>query len=91
MYGPPFNHEQPPPGARPSPDLCEYPDILKELVFIIYQNKSLREKVFTKLGVTQPASLHTFQRFVGKKQGDGILGAYEVLNGYLELRDSGEL
>jgi len=63
---------------------------LKELVYILYQNEALRTKIFAKLGVAQPSSLTLYQRFIGKRQHDGILGAYEVVNAYLELRESGE-
>ncbi len=89
-FGPPFNHAGASPGTRPSADLCEYPDVLKELVYILYQNEALRTKIFAKLGVARPSSLTLYQRFIGKRQHDGILGAYEVVNAYLELRESGE-
>jgi len=89
-YAPPFNHARPPPGTEKSADLCEYPDVLKELVYIIYQDRSRRSKIFAKLGVAPPSSLYLYQRFIGKRQQDGILGAYEVVNAYLELRESEE-
>jgi len=90
-YGPPFNHPRASPGTRPSADLCEYPDVLKELVYVLYQDEALRQKIFTKLDIAQPSSLTLYQRFIGKKQRDGIFGAYEVVNTYLELRESKEL
>jgi hypothetical protein len=64
---------------------------LKELVFILYKDEALRQKIFTKLGTAQPSSLTLYQRFIGKRRGDGILGAYEVVNAYLELKESREL
>lgn len=89
-YAPPFDHPQPPPGTEKSADLCEYPDVLKELVYILYQDQFRRKKIFTKLGVSPPPTLYLYQRFIGKSKKDGILGAYEVVNAYLELQESGE-
>jgi len=40
-YGPPFNHTRSSPGIRPSAELCEYPDVLKELIYILYQDEAL--------------------------------------------------
>ena len=67
-FAAPFDHTRAPPGTRPSPDDCDYPDVLKELVYILYQNKSLRGKIFSKLGVSEPSSLPMYQRFIGKRQ-----------------------
>jgi hypothetical protein len=64
---------------------------LKELVYILYQEEALREKIFTRLGVAGPSSLPLYQRFIGKKRHGGILGAYEVVHAFLELRESGEV
>ena len=90
-YAPPFDHPQPPPGTEKNrADLCEYPDVLKELVYILYQDQFRRKKIFTKLGVSPPPTLYLYQRFIGKSKKDGILGAYEVVNAYLELQESGE-
>lgn len=90
-YAPPFNHEQAPPGTQPSPgELCEYPDVLKELAYILYQDQSLRKQIFTKLGVAPPSSLYLYKRFIAKRR-EGNFWAYEVINAYLELRESGEL
>jgi hypothetical protein len=65
--------------------------VLKELVYILYQDEDLRSKIFVQLGVAQPANLTSYQRYIGKRQHDGIYGAYEVVNAYLELRESGGL
>jgi hypothetical protein len=90
-YAPPFNHEKAPPGTQPSPgELCEYPDVLRELAYILYQDQSLRKQIFTKLGVAPPSSLYMYKRFIAKRR-EGIFWAYEVINAYLELRESGEL
>jgi hypothetical protein len=76
-------------GAQQTSDLCEYPDVLKELVYILYQDEVFREKIFSRLGVAGPSSLSLYQRFIGKRRHGGIFGAYEVVNAYLELRESG--
>jgi len=89
-YGPPFDHTRAPAGTKQTPDLCEYPDVLKELVYIVYQDEVLREKIFTRLGVARPSSLSLYQRFIGKRRQDGIFGAYEVVNAFLELRETGD-
>lgn len=65
--------------------------MLKELAYILYQDDPLRRKIFSKLGISEPLTLQLYQRFIGKRQQDGILGAYEVVNAYLEMRESGEL
>jgi hypothetical protein len=88
-YAPPFNHARPPPGTKKSADLCEYPDVMKELVYILYQDQSRRSKIFAKLGVAPASTLYLYQRFIGKRQQDSLLGAYEVVNAYLELRELG--
>jgi hypothetical protein len=53
-YEAPFYHERAPEGSKQTPRMCEYPDALKELVYIIYENRALRRKVFAKLGVPEP-------------------------------------
>ena len=89
-YGPPFDHTRASAGTQQTSDLCEYPDVLKELVYILYQDEVLREKIFARLGVDGPSSLSLYQRFIGKRRHGGIFGAYEVVNAFLELRESGE-
>jgi len=78
-------------GTQQASDLCEYPDVLKELVYILYQDEDLRAKIFTRLGVARPSSVSLYQRFIGKRRHGGIFGAYEVVNAFLELRESGEV
>lgn len=87
-YGPPFNHARAAPGVRQSPELCEYPDVLKELVYIIYQDEVLREKVFSTLGVNAPSTLYLYKRYITKEQDEGIFGAYKVVNAYLDVRQA---
>jgi hypothetical protein len=89
-YGPPFDHTRASAGTQQTSDLCEYPDVLKELVYILYQDEALREKIFAKLGAAGPSGLSLYQRFIGKRRHGGIFGAYEVVNAYLELRELGE-
>jgi len=90
-FGPPFNHEVPPRGERYNGDLCEYPDVLKELAYIIYKNERVRAAVFAKLGHADPSTLALYWRFIGKISPGGLLGVYEVLAAYLELKESNQL
>jgi hypothetical protein len=88
-YCPPFNHAQPSPGTPRSHKLCEYRDVLKELVYILYENQPLRQRIFARLGDTMPSSLIRYQRYISEKEG-GIFGAYNVVDAYLDIRDKGE-
>ena len=65
-YGPPFNHKRAPPGTKKSADLCKCPDVLKELIYILYQDLSLREKIFARLGVASPPTLYRYKRYITK-------------------------
>ena len=87
-FGPPFNHARAPLGTRQSHELCEYPDALKELTYILYRDQSLREKVFFKLGVSPPTTLHQYKQYITKMQAGGILGVYKVIDAYLDIRGS---
>jgi hypothetical protein len=87
-YGPPFNHEVPGPGTRYKGEYCDYPDVLKELTYVVYQNKETREAIFAKLGHPTPATLTSYWRFIGKTYSGGLLGLYEVLATYLDLREA---
>ena len=89
--GPPFNHPAPTPGERYNGDLCEYPDILKELAFIIYHEATLRAAVFAALGVSTPLTMQSYKFFLRKLRPGGILGLYDVLFTCLHLRDQGML
>jgi hypothetical protein len=40
-YEAPFYHERAPEGSKQTPRMCEYPDALKELVYIIYENRAI--------------------------------------------------
>jgi hypothetical protein len=87
-YASPFNHEIPSKGAKHKGELCEYPDALKELTYIVYQDNALRNSVFTRLHHVMPATLASYWRFLGKKQASGLFGVYEVLAAYLDVRES---
>jgi hypothetical protein len=76
-----------PQGTRQTPEFCEYPDVLKELVYILYQDRSLHEKVFGKLGVPPPSTLHRYKWYITREQEGGIFGAYEVVHTYLDVRE----
>jgi hypothetical protein len=85
--GQPF-HAEAPSGTRHSTDLCEFPDVLKEIVFVLYENRPLCEKIFAKLGVLLPSGEYGYKRYITKRQDGGIFGAYKVINAYLDIRES---
>jgi hypothetical protein len=87
LYGPPFNHVRAPLGTRQTPALCEYPDVLKELAYILFQDQSLREKVFAKLDHPPPSTMSLYKRYIVKPQDGGILGTYNAINAYLDVRE----
>jgi hypothetical protein len=91
MYGPPFNHEVPPTGSKYKGDLCDYPDILKELSYIIFHSEPHRNIVFARLGHATPPTVVSYWRFIGKRRPSGLLGVYEVLSAYLDLKEAGDL
>jgi hypothetical protein len=72
-----------------STELCDYPDLLKELTYILYQKQTIRNAIFNTLAHPPPTTLVTYWRFLGKKQAGGLLGVYEVLDAYLDLRAAG--
>ena len=86
LYGPPFNHPTAPPGTKRSPELCEYPDVLKEVAFILYSDERLRKKIFAHLGVAPPSTLFLYKRYITKRQSGGILGIYRAIDAYLDIR-----
>lgn len=88
-YSAPFNHAQAPTDRRQSPDQCDYPDVLKELTYIIYQDVSLRQRVFAKLEHPMPSNLNEYTRFITGRQSGGIFGVYEVIFAYVDIREEG--
>jgi hypothetical protein len=87
-FGPPFDHAVPAPGARYSADLCDYPDVLKELVYVLFQDRALKTDIFTRLDAPVPVNGMVFQRFIARKHRGGLLGLYEVINAYLDSREA---
>jgi hypothetical protein len=90
-YGPPFNHEVPQTGSKYKGELCDYPDLLKELVYILFHSEVRRNAIFARLGHSAPTTIVSYWRFIGKKQASGLLGVYEVLSAFLDLREAGGL
>jgi hypothetical protein len=74
-------------GEKQTPNLCDYPDALKEVVYILYRDSSLREKVFEKLGVAIPSNLYLYKRYITKSSDGGLLGVYKVVDAYLRVRE----
>jgi hypothetical protein len=89
-FGPPFNHARSQHGARQS-DLCEYPDVLKELVYILFQDQSLREKVFSRLDLSPPDTLSQYKQYITKAKDGELIGAYKIVDAYLDLRGGSDL
>jgi hypothetical protein len=85
-YCPPFNHSRAPLGTKQNPDLCEYPDVLKELVYILYHDRTLHLRIFERLGVPSPSNLYRYKKYIAKKH-QGSLGIYKVICAYLDLRE----
>ena len=88
-FSAPFNHARAPKDRRQSPDQCDYPDVLKELTYIIYQDASLRQSVFAKLGHSVPSNLNEYTQFITGRQSGGIFGVYEVIFAYIDVREEG--
>lgn len=86
-YGPPFSHDPAPQGDRYKGQDCEYPDVLKELSYIVYQDSRVRDLVFAELGDPSPLNMASYKRYIGKRQKGGLLGLYRVLVAYLDLRE----
>lgn len=75
------------PGAQQPPaSLCDYPDVLKELVYTLHQDASWREKIFKQLGRSPPQTLSLYKRHT-KLDEDGVLGAYSIISAYLDIRE----
>ena len=88
-FSAPFNHTQAPANERQSPAQCDYPDVLKELAYIIYQDMPLRQSVFAKLGHSMPSNLDDYRKFITGRQSGGIFGVYEVIFAYIGVREEG--
>jgi hypothetical protein len=88
-FGPPFNHFRASQGTRQSHDMCQYPDAMKELTYILYHDQLLRKKIFSKFGVSPPTTLNDYKQYITKIQVGGIFGVYKVIDTYLDIRLSG--
>ena len=89
-YGPPFNHPQAPPGFKQGPEVCEFPDAMKELAYIVYKKQSLCEKVFGKLGANVPINVSVYKRYITRRHDGPLLGVYKVIDAYLRIREEGQ-
>ena len=90
-YGPPFLHARAPLGSQATPELCDFPDALKELAYVLYRDESLRGKVFAKLGVAEPSSLYLYKRYITRSSKKSLLGVYQVIDAFLRVREEGSL
>jgi hypothetical protein len=86
-FGSPYNH--PPP-----PSQCDYPDLLKELAFLVYvDDHNVRDAVFAVLGSTPPATLARYGHWLGQTGSTpgATVNIVEVLAVYWSLRTNGTL
>jgi len=90
-FGPPFYHRRAPAGSKPTPDLCDYPDALKELAFIIYKQRPLREKVFAKLGLTAPSHVHHYKQCLAAAEDGRLPAIYKIIDAYLRVQEEDAL
>jgi hypothetical protein len=86
-YGSPFFHQRAPEGSKQTPKMCEYPDALKELVYIIYEDRALRQKVFAKLGIPEPSHLHRYKQYVTAAEEGQLPAVYKIIDAYLRARE----
>jgi hypothetical protein len=89
-YEPPFCHKRTPPGTPKSTTLCNYPDVIKELGYILYRDPTIRTKVCDRLGVSQPSTLSDYEFFLTRRRSGGTFGIYEVVDAYLDIREEEE-
>ena len=62
---------------------------MKELAYILYQDTNTRNIIFAKLGDSVPSNMASYKRYITKQHAGGLLGLFEVIFVYLELRDAG--
>ena len=60
------------------------------MTYIVYQNRRAREAIFARLDHPAPTTLISYWRFLGKRRAGGLLGLYEVLAAYLDMRETGD-
>jgi hypothetical protein len=69
--------------------LCKFPDVLKELTWIIFQDKEALRAIFSILRRSVPVSVDGYKRYLGQCSENGILGVHEVLHAYTVVRGQG--
>jgi hypothetical protein len=89
-YCPPFDHKRAPPGTKNSSRFCDYPDVIKELAYILYQDTTIRTKIFNKLEISPPSTPSGYKAFLAKRRSGGTFGIFEVVNAYVEIREEEE-
>ena len=84
-FDPPFNHAWAQHGVCQA-DLCGYSDILKELVYILFQDQSLWEKIFSQLGLPSPDTLSLYKQYIMKAKDGELIDTYKFVDAYLDAR-----
>lgn len=84
-FGDPWHKSQ---SEKPSPTDCRFPDKLKELAYIIYNDQDTRRAVFGRLGRPVPLIIDSYKLYISRRVAGGLLGVYEVLNAYIDVRNS---
>jgi len=75
--------------------ICKYDDLLKPLLFLIYDDPDVRKHVFEELGIApnQFSNMTQYSQWLGHSEGaaDMLYNALEVILAYLHLRRNGRL
>ena len=61
---------------------------MKELAYIIYDDEGVRRAVFGRLGRPAPLTVDTYKLYISRRVAGGLLGVYEVLNAYINVRNN---
>jgi hypothetical protein len=86
-----YYHKSTSPGTKKSSSLCDYPHIIKELAYILYQDPIILAKVFERLEVSQPSTPSGYETFLTRRPGgEETFGIYEVVGAYFEIREEEE-
>lgn len=70
--------------------MCKFPDVLKELAWIVFQDKEALRAIFCILHRSVPVNVDSYKRYLGQCNENGVLGVYEVLHAYTVVRDRGQ-
>ena len=81
---PPFSH--PPNSSIGNPKQCQFPDVLKEFCYIIWEDTRTRQEVFDQLEVAMPVDLQGYAGYLIKITPQGQLGLLAVLAAYAGLQ-----